>query len=200
VSDPAIKGSAFETAADDLMRLVEKGVLRRESLEIALEPGDIALLESKPPASSWVPIAAYARIVDLLLRFEGRGDPAYLRTRGARSAERLFDSGLYAQLRHGNALRVLSEEKGEEVFTERDGRLMTTLAGAIFNFGVWSFRRIQGGYEVEARESAALPEVMRYAVEGFLGVMTSRTSERDVRVTSKRLSADVIVWTIPLSS
>jgi hypothetical protein len=197
MSEPAIKGSAFESAADDLMRLVEAGALRREALEVALEPGDIELLESKPPHSAWVPIATYARIVDLLLRFEGRGDPAYLRARGARAAERLFDSGLYAQLRHGAALAALREVKGEDVFTERDGRLMATLAGAIFNFGTWSFRNAATCYEVEARDSAALPEVARYAAEGFLAVMTSRTSLSEVNVTSRRLSADVIVWSIP---
>jgi len=195
--EPAIKGSAFELAADDLMRLVEKGALRREALGVALEPGDFELLETKPSASAWVPIAAYARIVDLLLRFEGRGDPAYLRARGARAAERLFDSGLYAQLKHGAALGALTEVKGEDVFTERDGRLMATLAGAIFNFGSWSFRNLPTCYEVEARDSAALPEVARYAADGFLAVITSRTSLREVSVTSRRISADVIVWTIP---
>ncbi len=197
MSEPAIKGSAFEAAAEDLLRLVEQGTLRREALVVALEPGDFELLETKPSASAWVPIATYARIVDLLLRFEGRGDPAYLRARGARAAARLFDSGLYAQLRHGERIGEIQETQGENVFTERDGRLMASLSGVIFNFGVWSFRNAEGCYEVEARDSAALPEVARYAAEGFLAVMTSRTSRREVTVTSRRLSADVIVWTIP---
>jgi hypothetical protein len=198
MSEPSIKGSAFEAAASDLLALLERGVLRREEAVVALQPGDFALLETKPSPSSWVPIGAYARIVDLLLRFEGRGDPEYLRQRGARAAERLFDSGLYAQLRHGAALGVLTEEAGEDKFTERDGRLMTSLSGAIFNFGSWSFRVLEKGYEVEAKDSAALPEVARYAAEGFLEVMTARTSRRDVRVTSKRVSADRIVFWIPL--
>jgi hypothetical protein len=198
MADPAIKGSAFETAAADLLRLLEKGALRREEAVVALQPGDFALLENKPSASAWVPIDAYARIVDLLLRFEGRGDNEYLRQRGARAAERLFDSGLYAQLRHGAALGIASEEAGKDQFTERDGRLMTSLSGAIFNFGRWSFRVLEQGYEVEAAESEALPEVARYACEGFLEVMTSRTSRRDVRVTSKRVTLDRIVFWIPL--
>ena len=197
MSEPAIKGSAFEAAADDLMRLVEAGALRREALVVALEPGDFELLETKPSPSAWVPIATYARIVDLLLRFEGRGDPAYLRARGARAAERLFDSGLYAQLRHAQKIGEAHETQGEDAFTERDGRLIASLSGAIFNFGVWSFRNAERHYEVEARDSAALPEVARYATEGFLEVITTRTRRRGVRVTIRRLSADVIVWTIP---
>lgn len=197
MAEPAIKGSAFEAAADDLLKLVEKGALRREALEVALEPADIELLENKPLPSAWVPIQTYARIVDLLLRFEGRGDPAYLRTRGARAAQRLFDSGLYAQLRHAQRIGETREAKGEEVFTERDGRLMASLSGAIFNFGVWSFRDTGECYEVEARESAALPEVARYAAEGFLEVMTARTRRKPARVTSRRTTSDVIVFTIP---
>lgn len=199
MSEPAIKGGAFELAASDLLALLERGVIPREEVVAALEPGDFEILESKPSPVAWVPIATYARIVELLLRFEGRGDVAYLRKRGARAAERLFDSGLYAQLRHGAAIGVLTEEAGETVFTERDGRLMTSLSGAIFNFGVWSFRNAASGYEVEVRECAALPDVARYAAEGFLEVMTERTSRREVRVTSRRDSPDVVVFSIPLA-
>jgi hypothetical protein len=197
MAEPAIKGSAFEAAAADLVSLIERGRISREAVVAALEPGDFELLETKPSPVAWVPIGTYARIVELLLRFEGGGDTEYLRRRGAQAAERLFDSGLYAQLRHGAAIGELTESKGEHVFTERDGRLMTSLSGAIFNFGAWSFRVVEHGYEVEVRDTAALPEVARFAAEGFLEVMTSRTSLRQVRVTSQRPSPDRIVFRIP---
>lgn len=198
MSEPSIKGSAFELAASDLLAAIERGVVPREQVVTALEPGDFELLETKPSPSSWVPIGTYARVVELLLRFEGHGNTAYLRRRGARAAERLFDSGLYAQLRHGAAIGILTEEAGgDSVFTERDGRLMASLSGAIFNFGTWSFRVMPSAYEVEARDSAALPDVARHAAEGFLEVMTERTSRREVRVTSHRIAPDVIVFTIP---
>jgi hypothetical protein len=198
MSEPSIKGSAFELAAADLLALIERGQVPREDAVAALEPGDFELLETKPPPSAWVPIGTYARIIGLLLRFEGHGNLEYLRRRGARAAERLFDSGLYAQLRHGAAIGILTEESGgETVFTERDGRLMASLSGAIFNFGSWSFRVTPTHYEVEARDSAALPDAARYAAEGFLEVMTERTSRREVRVTSGRDTPDVIVFHIP---
>jgi hypothetical protein len=172
-------------------------VLRRESLEAALQPEDIEWLESKPAPTAWVPIASFARIVELLLRIEGRNDPAYLRGRGARSAERLFDSGLYAQLRHGSVIGELTESAGKRVFKELDGRLMASLSGSIFNFGVWSFRDSGECYEVEARDSAALPESTRLSAEGFLEVMVERTSRRAVAVTSRRIGADRVVFRIP---
>jgi hypothetical protein len=197
MAEPSIKGSAFELAANDLLALVERGGLRREEMELALQPADLALLSDKPSAIAWVPIASYARIVELLLRYEGHSDPAYLRQRGARAAQRLFDSGLYAQLRHGASIGERTDEAGGQVFTEHDGRLMASLSGAIFNFGAWSFRITETCYEVEARDSAALPEVARFAAEGFLEVMTTRTSRREVQVTSRRVSADVVVFLIP---
>lgn len=197
MDEPAIKGAAFETAAADLLALLERGVLRRDAMEAALRPEDITWLESKPAPTTWVPIATFARIVELLLRIEGRNQDAYLRQRGARSAERLFDTGLYAQLRHGAVIGELTESAGKRVFKELDGRLMASLSGSIFNFGVWSFRDTGECYEVEARDSAALPEVTRLSAEGFLEVMVERTSRRAVPVTSRRIGADRVVFRIP---
>jgi hypothetical protein len=197
MTEPAIKGSAFDLAATDLRGLIECGKVRRDEVEAALEAKDIELLDAKISPSAWIPIETYARIVELLLRYEGHGDPAYLRARGARAAERAFDSGLYAQLRHSTAIGALTEESGDDVFTERDGRLMASISGAIFNFGTWTFRDTTRGYEVEVADSAALPDVARSAIEGFLEVMTERTSRREVRVLSRRTTRDVVVFHIP---
>ena len=197
MSTPSIKGNTFELAASDLRRLIEMGKVRRADVEAALEPADLELLAKHTSPAAWVPVATYARVVELLLRYEGYGNTAYLRGRGARAAETAFDSGLYAQLRHSMAIGTLTEESGaDDVFTERDGRLMASLFGAIFNFGVWSFRDTPNRYEVEVREAAALPDVLRHAIEGFLEVMTERTSRREVRVTSQR-TGDVVVFFIP---
>jgi hypothetical protein len=197
MSDPAIKGSAFELAATDLLGLIECGKVRRDEVEAYLEAKDLELLHAKISPAAWIPIRTYARIVELLLRYEGHGNHDYLRARGARAAERFFDSGLYAQLRHSMAIGTLTEESGDDVFTERDGRLMASLSGAIFNFGTWTFRDTPRGYEVEVGDSAALPDVARMAIEGFLEVMTERTSRREVRVRSRRTAPGVVVFHIP---
>lgn len=197
MDEPAIRGSAFQPAAEDLVALVERRVVSRQDLELALEPADIALLESKPAPSEWVPIATYARVVELLLKVEGRGDRRYLRQRGARAAERLFDSGVYAQLRHGMVIGELTETGGKRIFKELDGRLMTSLSGAIFNFGAWTFRDTGECYEVEARDVGPMPDATRLAAEGFLEVMTARTSRQHVTVTSERVAPERIVFRIP---
>ncbi|HVH17053.1 MAG TPA: hypothetical protein VNF72_02025 [Myxococcota bacterium] len=198
MSEPSIKGITFELAASDLRALIEKGKVSRAEVEAELEPADLELLAKQASPVAWVPVTTYARVVELLLHHEGHGNPGYLRGRGARAAEAAFDSGLYAQLRHSMAIGTLTEELGEDnIFTERDGRLMASLSGAIFNFGVWSFRDEPSRYVVEVRESAALPDVLRHAIEGFLEVMTERTSRRDVQVRSHRTAPDVVVFSIP---
>jgi hypothetical protein len=198
MSEPCIKGNVLELAASDLRGLIEKGKVSREQVEVLLEAADLELLDSKTSPAAWVPIGHYARIVEVLWQYEGERDPAYLRGRGARAAEIAFDSGLYAQLRHSMAIGTLTEESGgEQIFTEVDGRLITSLSGAIFNFGVWTFRNTPQCYQVEVREAAALPDVLRFAIEGFLEVLTERTARRDVRVSSEWFAEDLVLFTIP---
>jgi len=197
MSEPAIKGVVYDLAAADLRRLIECGKVRRDQIEAELEPKHLEIFDTKVSPAAWIPINAYARVVELLWRYEGHGDPAYLRGRGARAAERAFDSGLYAQLRHSNAIGTLTEESGDNVFTETDGRLMATISGTIFNFGTWIFRDTPRGYEVEVKDSAALPDVARMAIEGFLEVLTERTSRREVSVRSRRPTPDVVLFHIP---
>ena len=77
---------------------------------------------------------------ELLWEVEGRRDPAYLMARGARAAERLFEAGLYQQMQRGEEIGVAKRERGE-AWSEFDGNLMTSLAGAIFNVSRWRYRR-----------------------------------------------------------
>jgi hypothetical protein len=198
MDEPAIRGGTFLLAAEDLIAAIERGAVAREAVEAELRREDIELLYSKPAAASWVPIASYARIVDVLVRVEAGGDGvAYLRRRGARAAERGFDSGVFAQLRHGAVIGELTETGGKHIFKELDGRLMTSISAAIFNFGSWSFRDTGEGYEVEARDVGPMPEGTRHAIAGFLEVMAVRTSLQDLTVTSRRDSRDRIVFEIP---
>ena len=197
MDDPAIRGNTFLLAAEDLLSLIARGEITRMAVEVELRQEDLVLLDSKPAAFAWVPIGSYARVLDILLRVEGGGDVAYLRRRGARAAERGFDSGVFAQLRHGAVIGELTESSGKPVFKELDGRLMASLSGSIFNFGAWGFRDTGECYEVEARNVTPMPDSTRYAIEGFLEVMTARTSLHEVRVRSRRMGSDRIVFTIP---
>ncbi|MDJ0853394.1 MAG: hypothetical protein QNK04_33940 [Myxococcota bacterium] len=199
---PSIKGSTLEALVADVNRLVERGRLTREQLEAQLQHPDLELLEEKLQAASWYPVESYRRLSELLLEVEGRCDVSYLRRRGERVAERLFESGLYAQLRRGDQIAGRGEDgvaAEAEGFTERDGRLITSLSGAIFNFSVWTFRAgpMRGDWVVEVTEAEALPEVARHAAQGFIQYAARRISpQRAPVVSSERVAPDRVVFTI----
>jgi hypothetical protein len=198
---PSIKGSAFETVVHDVLRLLDSGKLPRELAEARLEAEDLRLLEDKILPGLWYPLASYARMSELLWEVEGGRDPKYLMARGARSAERLFDAGLYQQMQRGEELGAAKRERGE-AWSEFDGNLMTSLAGAIFNVSRWRYRRHPEDVlvnRIEVTGARELPEVARWAAQGFVEYMASRMTGVPVQVTSERPVPDRIVFTLRLS-
>lgn len=193
---PAIKGSAIQALVEDVRRLVESGRLPRETLEARLGAEDLALLEQKILPALWYPIGAYERLARLLLEVEGGGRCEYLVRRGARAAERLFESGLYQQLRRGEE-RARQLRNNGEAWSEWDGNLMASLAGAIFSFTRWCFRvdpDDDGFFRIEATEAEQLPEEARHAAQGFIQYVASRLGGAPTRVTSERIGRDVVVF------
>ena len=100
-SIPSIKGSALSSVVEDVRALRDSGRISADRLEASLEAADVALLETKIQPALWYPIASYARLTRAPARVAGRGDPQYVVDRGARAAQRLWESGLYVQLQHG---------------------------------------------------------------------------------------------------
>jgi hypothetical protein len=195
---PSIKGSAFQSVIDDLQALVAAGRLSRDALEARLAVTDLQLLDSKVAAGLWYPLDTYARLSELLLEVEGRGDRAYLVRRGARAAERLFAAGLYLQLQRGEELGAEKRNRNEG-WTAREGNLMASLAGAIFSVSRWRFEvdpldpRVQ---RIQVSEAAALPEVSRLAAQGFVEYTATRLTGAPIAVTSERPTRDRIVFTL----
>lgn len=192
---PAIKGSAFEAVVSDLVASIEEGRILREEIEAKLEPEDLEILDSKVLVSSWYPIETYRRLTEILVEVEG-GGPEYLLERGARAAERLFASGVYQQLRFGDE-RSQALQAAQAKWTQRDGTIMATLAGALFNFSCWRFEVADAdrrAYRIEVTGAAALPEVARLAAQGFIAYVSSRLSDAPLRVTSERVEPDRILF------
>ena len=186
---PSIKGSALSSVVDDVRTLRDAGQLSAEQLETALEPEDLALLDAKIQAALWYPIECYRRLTELLFEVQGRGDPRYLADRGACAAERLWEAGLYVQLQHGEEKAEAARRSGGAL-SERDARLMTTLAGAIFNFTKWRYLTEGDRALIEVTEAAALPDVSVHAAAGFLEYVVSRLRKRDTEIDATRPSPD----------
>jgi hypothetical protein len=193
---PSIKGSAFQSVVEDVQRLLEGDRVSREQLEVRLEPADLRLLDEKVLPALWYPIETYRRLSELLMEIEGGGRMEYIVRRGARAAERLFALGIYQQLRRGEAIAEEIRSSGS-TWSQQDGAIMASLAGAIFSFTTWRFAadpEDRGEHRIEVSDAAALPEVARFAAQGFIEYVSTRLVKAHVRVTSERPAPDRVVF------
>ena len=183
---PSIKGTAFQSAPEDLLRLLASGRISRDELEVRLEAEDLAILETKINPSGWYPIASYTRIVELLAEREAPDDrDGYCAARGVRAAERLAGTGIYQQL------AISAEKLGARV-----GKFAITLSQVFYNFGRWSYEVGNGrdAFTVEVREASAFPEVSRFATQGFIEWAATRMAGRPMRVVSERPRPDLVIF------
>jgi len=189
-SVPSVKGSIFSSVVEDLKAAVREGRLTQDELEGELGGKDRALMDSVVTAVSWMPVASYGRMLELLARVDGPGRrEAYLRDRGARAAERLL-SGTYG-----------SFDAGRGAWGRRAGELMVGIAGVLYNFTKWSFSETgPDTWEIVAAEARELPDSAAHTAHGFLQWYLDRTSEGHVAATLGRPAPDRVVFRITRKS
>jgi len=198
-SVPSIKGSALSSVVEDVRALRDSGRISADRLEASLEAHDLALLETKIQPALWYPIQSYTRLTRLLLEVAGRGDPQYVVDRGARAAQRLWESGLYVQLEHGEEKAAKARRAGGAL-TERDAKMITTLSGAIFNFTRWAYRAGPPEAMIEVSEASEWPEVSVWAARGFLEYVVSRLRRVETRVEAERVARDRVEFRFHIRS
>ena len=190
---PSIKATGFQSAADDIARLVSEGRLSRADLEARLPAGDHAFLDKQLAASSWVPIATYVRVAAILVELEAKGDAAgYFRARGRRAAERLHKAGVYRQF-----------DASVETWGKRAGSIATTMGAVLYNFTRWTFAAMpdRGGFEIRIDGAREFPDALRFVGEGFIEYISRRQSgKKKVEVSSERTSPDRIVYSVQVES
>lgn len=191
MQQPSIKGSVIASLVEDILRLRDTGRIPEEALAAGLEPQDLEVLEHKVLASTWFPIETYRRLTELLWRTEG-GDEDYLRARGAASAARLLEAGLYEQMR-----RIQSPDPGVVTLAdfERAVRPLIVMSQTILNFGRSELladpdheRRLI----IQISDAADYPEVLRFTSEGFYNACT-RAAGRSYTWCSSRPEPDRIL-------
>ena len=184
---PSIKATGFQSAADDLMKLVDSGRMSREELEEQLEPQDLPYLGKQLAASSWVPIATYTRVLEILIAREGGRDVTrYLHDRGWRAAERLHKLGLYGQF-----------DATVETWGHRVGTITATMGAVLYNFSHWSFESdIENGvFTTTVDDAPYYPDYLRVVGEGFIHYLAQHLLPgMKVEVTSERTSPDQVVF------
>ena len=190
-SVPSIKGSALTALVEDVRALRDSGRISPDRLEASLEASDLALLDAKVQAALWYPIRSYVRLSELLLDVVGGGDPQYIIDRGARAAQRLWESGLYVQLQHGEERAARARRAGGQL-SSRDARVITTLSGAIFNFMRWAYRVEPPDAVIEVNDAGDWPDVAVWASRGFLQYVIGRLRRVETMVTVTRVGPDRI--------
>jgi hypothetical protein len=197
MTSSAIKGTAFESATADVLRLIHENAITREEVEARLEVGDLEMLDSKIMAASWYPMDTYARLITILRDVEGGGDVAYLVERGRSGAKRISATGIYSQL------NGIPEKR--EIYGERFGRFIATLGQAIFREVTFTHKRIDEesgppGYFLRLSVPRDFPDICRHPVQGFAAYLTEISLDEPYLVTSERTAPDLItIWGRPVN-
>lgn len=172
----SVKGSAFVSVQADVLRLIDEGRIDVEEVDAGLTEKDRGLLDTLITPVSWVPIASYARCLELLARAESPEDPiAYLRHRGREAGKRLLGGAYqgFAQVSGGLDL------KGVQIFTG--------IARMIYDFMKWDTRAgASGVVEIVISEARDYPDAALHAAEGFLELFGELTSGQRPQIESSR--------------
>ena len=194
MSVPCIKGSVFSSIVEDVERLVREGRVSREELEAKLGEEALSHLDESIQPALWYPIESYRLLSELLTEVEGGGRMQYMFERGERSAQRLLDAGLYEQLRY--ASKEIARDTHLQV--QSAGRLIVTIAPAMFNFTRWSFHvdpETPKRFTIQVDDAEDLPEVLRYSAAGFCHVVAETACNANLSIRHKRARPDRILIT-----
>jgi hypothetical protein len=195
---PSVKGRIFAPAVEDVQKLLANGTLRRGELTRWLAASDLPYLDHEPLGTEWYDIAVYARLLELLRDVEGEGKNEYLRRRGMRTAERLMEAGLYAQLEYLNRLskNELSDPRERFHAFGRDLRLLTSISSTIFNFAKWEVKpdpELDLRYRIDVSEARDFPEPQCWTTDGFVNRMAAQHGDAELW-SWERPRADLVVW------
>jgi hypothetical protein len=179
---PSVRGRTFANIVEAVLKLVSKGRLTREEMGRRLAPGDLEIMEGRIDGSAWYDVQIHVRLLELL---RDVGGPEHLRRTAEWNAQRLFDGGLYQQLAYLGRASVAKETDPQARFLAfgTDLRLLTSLSGAMFNFGRWEVKvdpAHDGRYLIEISEARPLRDVHLEGIEGFINWMASRVGEADL--------------------
>jgi len=197
VTRPSIRGSIFAPAVEDLRKLVSQRRVSREGLERWLGPSDLKLFDADLFETDWYDVRTYGHVLSALRDLEGHGDDDYLRQRGAHSAERLLNAGLYAQLEYLSRLQANEFEDPDQRFAAfgRDLKLLTTISGAILNFSKSTPKpdpEHRRRYLLEISGALDYPDQLALTSEGFTNRMARQHGDPDLW-RFERVRSDLLV-------
>ncbi len=178
----SIKGSAFQSVQADIHRLVDAGEIDLEEIGGGLTAKDRDWLDAFVTPVSWMPIATYGRLLEVLAIAEGGADPVeYLRSRGREAGKRLLGGAYQGFARASNGLDL----KGVQI--------VIGVARLLYDFMQWEAKALaNGSFEIVVSDAKAFPAPALHTAEGFLELYGELTCGRRPEVESVRLAPDTV--------
>jgi hypothetical protein len=192
----SVKGTLVLGAAVTVRRLRDRGHISPDQLAARLGATALRLIDEKIDIGRWYPLDAFCEILDTDWEVAGHRDPEYMREEGRRTADRLFESGIYQQLQ-------FAERSGRAQAADnliRQTKLITTISGSFFNFLTTDVRlnpEQRDSLEILYRNATGFSEALRYTTEGFMNQINKRQGS-EKRWSSSRVRPDLVVFTLPL--
>jgi hypothetical protein len=178
----SIKGSAFQSVQADVQRLLDQGDIDLDEVGEDLTAKDRDWLDAFVTPVSWMPIATYGRLLELLARVEGGDDPIdYLRRRGREAGKRLLGGAYQGFARASNGLDL----KGVQI--------VIGVARLLYDFMQWEASALpNGSFEIRVSEANAFPTPALHTAEGFLELYGELTSGNRPQISSTRPTRDTV--------
>jgi hypothetical protein len=179
MSEPSVKGTLFQNLANELAERVSDGTISASQLASRLEPDELERLDHEIAISSWYPLDLYCRMLEVYALGASGAQGDFLMDSGRRSAQRVIDLGIYSQL----------DDRTEESWENRVGRILVTLSGSFFNFGKWEWSGLEGdGYSIRVRDAAPMSDLLVWRTAGFIELLTQRAAGAPVALGHERIA------------
>ena len=185
--EPAIRGTLFGGAIEEIDALLADGSVCRDELEVRLHSADLRYLGEKVELDAWFPLASYARLRELVDDKRGRRRREDLIEQGRRIFEGLSGRGEYQEL----ASRI-------EDWGGKFGLFSITVWSAFYNFMRWELEETgrAGIFDIVVSEARELPESERFRIQGFIEEHTRFATSGPASVTSERPHPARIIYSI----
>ena len=192
-TQPSAKGTLVLGVVVAARRHREKGRISEQQLEVRLSGPALSLIDQKILIAAWYPIGAFCELMDLNWELGGHRDPNFMRREGERSADRLFDTGIYPQLKFAEEEATKVQSRDDLV---RQARLISSITGSLYNFLQIDVRmgdREERPLQIVYENAAPFSEALRFSTEGFMNQVNKR--QKSVRRwTSERPRPDRVVF------
>jgi hypothetical protein len=182
---PSIKGSVMGGHAQILVKHLADGSIREESLARRFGPEEIAILKGPFQDAGWYDVSLYGRLLEFMRDEIGNGSDDYLVEAGARTAQRLIDSGIHQQMEYLRRTqhRTKDDKEARSAAFGRDLRLLNSISASILNFSkseVLPDSEYPLRWVIRKSDARAYPTPLCWTTLGFINRMAAEHEDPDL--------------------